>query len=214
MKLQILHGPAINSSRQKLVRIKQEFDQESVVTFEKGADVGDILTNLQSESLFGGDRLIIWENPTEDFKLPTTNYKLPTTLVLWFDHEIDPQKWPRAEVLFFPEAKEVSIFPFLDYLGRKDTRAFLELDKLKKGGFDHQYLITMIFYLLRSLIYTPQKASTFVKNKNAKMRSNFSPEELVNLYKFVLDLDFKIKSGLLEPKQAEFLLVNLFGHQV
>lgn len=208
MKLQILHGPAINSSRQKLLQIRKAFDLDNVVVFEKGADARDILDNLVSTSLFSNERLVILENPPESFSFDS--FDSSVTLVLWFDHEIDPQKWPGAEMLFFPEAKEVSVFPFLDYLGQRDKRAFLELDKLKKGGFDHQYLITMIFYLLRSLIYTPQKAATFVKNKNAKMRPNFSKEELKNLYKFVLDVDFKIKSGLLEPLQAEFLLVNKF----
>lgn len=133
MKLQILHGLAINSSRQKLLQIKKKFDPDSVVTFEKGADTKDILDNLVSTALFSSDRLVILENPPEDLSFDSSD-SLDSfmTLVLWFDHEIDTKKYPNAEVLFFPEAREVSVFPFLDYLAAKDKRAFLELDKFKK----------------------------------------------------------------------------------
>jgi len=213
MKVVLLHGPGIEASRRKLVELKKKFSPDEVVVFEKESAVGEILTNLQSQSLFGGERLVILENPPDDFLLPTTNYQLPTTVILWFDHEIDTKKFPKAEIYFFPEAKEVSVFPFLDFLGQKDKRAYLELDKLQRD-YDSQYIITMILYLLRNLVATPKGAKDFVKRKNERMRSNFSPEELVNLYKSVLEIDFKIKSGLLEPVQAEFLFVNLFCHQI
>lgn len=208
MKLLLLHGPAINSSRQKLLQIKQKFDPEAVVVFEKGAELTEILTNLQSQSLFGGDRLVIAENPPEDF-INYTLYPIPHTLILWFDHEVDTKNFPGFEISFYPEAKEISVFPFLDMLGSKDKRAFLELDKLKRE-YDSQYIITMILYLLRNLIATPKGAKDFVKNKMIRMRKNFSRDELIENYKHVLDLDFKIKSGLMEETQAEFSLVNLF----
>lgn len=209
MKQLLLHGPAINSSRQKLIQLKQKFDQESVIVFEKGADVTEILTNLQSQSLFAGDRLVVVENPPEDFKFNLSLVTSNLSLVVWFDHEADTKKFPGFEISFYPEAKEVSVFPFLDYLGNRDKKAYLELDKLKRE-YDSQYIITMILYLLRNLIATPKGAKDFVKNKNARMRKNFSEEKLINMYKFVLNTDFKIKSGLIEETQAEFLLVNLF----
>lgn len=202
MKVVLLHGPAINASRAKLSEIKNKFDLNNVLVFEKGADEKDVSAAMQTTSLFGDDKLIIWENPPENF-FPTAS------VILWFDHEIDTKKYPKAEVYFFPEAKEISVFPFLDFLGSKDKRAFLELEKLKKE-YDSQYLITMILYLLRNLIATPKGAKDFVKNKNARMRKNFSRDELINMYQFVLNTDFKIKSGLLEEKQAEFSLVQRF----
>ncbi len=209
MRLLLLHGPAISASRKKLLELKEKFNSENVIVFEEGADTQTILTNLQSPSLFGGERLIIIENSSDDF----TNYTLNPnsyTLALWFDHEIDPKKYPKAEVLFFPEAKEASVFPFLDLLASKNTNAFLEIDKLKKAGLDTQYFITMIFYLLRSLVYLPKNAHPFAKQKATKQRKNFSQDEIISLYKFMLDLDFKIKKGLIEPKQAEFLLISRF----
>ncbi|HCB22979.1 hypothetical protein A3B42_01950 [Candidatus Daviesbacteria bacterium RIFCSPLOWO2_01_FULL_38_10] len=208
MNLLLLHGPAINSSRQKLLQLKQKFDPEAVVVFEKGAELTEILTNLQSQSLFGEERLVIVENPPDDYISTLSLVTSHLSLVIWFDHEVDTKNF-QGEIFFFPEAKEISVFPFLDFLGNRDKRAYLELDKLKQN-YDSQYLITMILYLLRNLNCTPKNAKDFVKKKNERMRKNFSADELANLYQLVLNTDFKIKSGLLEIAQAEFLLVNLF----
>lgn len=218
MKLHLLHGPGKIGSRKKLIKIKQKFNPNNVVIFEGGVDTQDIINNLISVALFADERLVILENPPEDFVL-TTDYELSATLLLWFDHGVSDKKpvmtWvkkEKGEIIYFPESREISVFPFLDYLGKRDKRAFLEMDNLKKAGYDSQYLITMIFYLLRNLVSTPKTAKDFVKIKNAKMRTNFSQEELVDLYKFVIETDFKIKSGLLDEKMAEFSLVNLFTH--
>lgn len=222
MKLQLLHGPAKEASRKKLIELKQKFDTNSVVVFEEGSDLQLMLGTLSTSSLFSDERLIILENPPEDFSNYTLNLAsrsepIPLTLIFWFDHLLSEKK-PilefvkrlKGEILFFPEAKEVSIFPFLDYLANNDKKAFLELDKLKKAGFDTQYFITMVFYLLRNLLITPKNAPQFVKNKLEKQRKNFSKEKITSLYRDILEIDFKIKSGLLDTDQAEFLLVEEF----
>ncbi|MDD5415513.1 MAG: hypothetical protein PHE48_00735 [Candidatus Daviesbacteria bacterium] len=210
MKLLVLHGPAIEASRRKLGELRKKFDPDNVVVFDAQASSGQVIANLMTVPMFSEERLIIWENPIDVFEPPTTNYQLPTTLILWFDHIIDTKKWPGFEYLFFPESKEISVFPFLDYLAAHDKKAFLEVEKLKKANFDVHYLITMVFYLLRNLVVTPKTAPPFVKQKLAKQRSNFSKERLINLYRDILEIEFKIKSGLLEKDQAEFLLVNKF----
>lgn len=209
MKPLLLHGLAKSASRKKLIELKQKFDSESVVVYEEGVDLQTIKTVLSSQSLFFDQQLIILENPPEDFS--DCNLSLVTcNLILWFDREVDTKKWPGFEMLFFPEAKEVTVFPFLDLLAAKDIKSYLELDKLKKTGFDIYYVLTMIFYLLRSLAVTPKKAPDFVKRKLAKQRVGFGEEKIIFLYKEMLEVDFKIKSGLLEKDQAEFLLVNKF----
>ena len=209
----LLHGSAKSASRKKLIELKQKFDPNNVVVFEEGSDLQTIKTALFSQSLFTEQQLIIFENPVEEislYQLPTTNYQL----ILWFDHEIDPKKYQAFEISFFPEAKEVSVFPFLDLLAAKDHRAFLEIEKLRAGGFDIYYILTMVFYLLRSLAVTPRKAPDFVRKKLDRQREEFKAERITKLYKEMLEIDFKIKSGYLEKNHAEFLLVNKFllGH--
>ncbi|MDP3974300.1 MAG: hypothetical protein Q8P92_05715 [Candidatus Daviesbacteria bacterium] len=218
MKSHLLHGPAIDASRTRLVNIKKDFDSNNVVIFEKEADLESINAALMTNLLFSEEKLIILENPPEDF-LP--NYQLPTTnyqLIFWFDHEVSFKKpimeWvkKKGEIEFFEEAREVSVFPFLDSLAEGNKKAFLDIDRLKSSGFEIQYFITMIFYLLRNLVVTPKNAPQFVKEKLERQKKKFDLEKIKNLYKKIIEIDFKIKSGLLEKDQAEFLLVNLFTH--
>ncbi len=216
MKLLLLHGNAKIASRKKLIDQKLKFDPNNVVIFEEGADLQTILGSISTPSLFSDERLIILENSSEDF----ADYLLPATdcqLIFWFDHEVSSKKkvldWVKkikGEIIFFPEEREVSVFPFLDYLASQDKRAYLELQKLKNSNFDIQYFITMVFYLLRNLAVTPKTAPQFVKDKLNRQRRDFDRSRITNLYKEVIDLDFKIKSGLLEKDQAEFLLVDKF----
>ena len=184
MKLLLLHGPGITSSRKKLISIKKKFTENNVVSFEKGVSLSDVLASLQTISMFEEERLIIWENPSEEFvsdSLLITHYS-SLTLIFWYDHELkklpDGKEW---EIFYFPEAKEISVFPFLDLLATKNSKAYLELDNLKKSGMDAQYIITMVFYLLRSLSVIPKNAPEFVKKKLVKQRENFSSDTVKDL---------------------------------
>lgn len=217
MKVVLLHGPAINSSRIKLVSIKKEFKNEDIVIFEKGADAGEVLNNLSSASLFTEERLVVLENPSEEFTFDLSLSTDHLSLIFWFDHEVSAKKpimdWVKkneGQILFFPEGREISIFPFLDLLALGDKKAFIELEKLKNAGFEIQYFLTMVFYLLRNLAVTPKNAPEFVKNKLKNQRRRFDLQKIKSLYKDILEIDFKIKSGLLEIPQAEFILVNKF----
>ncbi len=206
----LLHGPAISASRRKLQDLRKKFNPETIVVFEEGANVQTILGSLLTPSLFSDQQLIILENPPVDLNLGSLTLHDSLALILWFDHEVDIKKWPGYESTFFPESKEVSVFAFLDYLAAKDQKAFLEMEKLRNAGFDIHYLLTMAFYLLRRLAVTPKTAPDFVRKKLARQRTRFSMEDIKNLYKDILEIDFKLKSGLLEKPQAEFLLVNKF----
>ncbi len=223
MNLVLLHGPGILNSRQKLTQIKKGFNASNVVIFENGVDLQTVLATLMTTSLLPEEQLIILENLPEDFNYILTSIPLGEaassayTLVIWFDHEVDIKK-PiykfvsdnKGEIILFPEGKEVSVFPFLDTLGFKDYKAYLELEKLKKSGAQTQYLITMVLYLLRSLASPSKKSPKFVIDKILKQQQNFPADKIKELYKFILETDFKIKSGLLENKQAEFMLVDKF----
>lgn len=213
MKLLLLHGPASQISRQKLINLKTKFKLDNIVVFENVSDPQVILGHLMTQSLLGEEQLFILENPPEDF----TNYTLnpnPSTLIFWFDHELSEKKGvfefvkkAKGEVLFFPESKERSIFPFLDLLATGDNKAFLEI---KKINFDIHYIITMVYYLLRNLLLIPKNAPPFVRQKLERQRKRYTFKKLTNLFKEVLEIDFKLKSGLLERPQAEFLLINKF----
>jgi len=188
-----------------------------VMVFEEGSDLEAIMGSLMTPMLLSEEQLVILENPPEDFTLDLSIVTNNLALIIWFDRELLDKKpimqWVKnlkGDVLFFPEGKEISIFPFLDHLVNKDKRAYLEMEKLKNANFDVAYFITMIFYLLRSLVFTPKSAPAFVRDKLKRQRIGFSLNDLIKLYKNLLIIDFKIKSGVLEKPQAEFLLINKF----
>jgi len=214
MKLHLLHGAAKAASRKKLTEIKQKFDPNNILVFEEGADFKQIKDNLAASSIFPTNRLVVLENPDEKIAFDNLDSSDYLTLVLWFDHEVNTRKWVDAEILFFPEGRETSVFPLLDLLAADNTKAFLEIKKLKMAGFDIYYIMTMVFYLLRNLVASPKNAPDFVKQKLMRQRKNFNLERLIFLYKEVLQIDFKLKSGLIEVEQAEFSLVNLFCHKI
>lgn len=217
MKLHLLHGLGISASRKKLIDIRSAFDSNNVITFDDNANIQEVLASLNTQSLLSNEQLIVWENAPEEIALDLSPVTSHLSLVLWFDHKLKESskilKWFReqkGEVLNFEESKEVSVFPFLDLLANKDKKAYLEMKKLKDNGFEIYYFLTMVFYLLRNLVTTPKNAPDFVRNKLERQRRNFTQEEIKEIYRNLLEIDFKIKSGLLEKEQAEFLLVSMF----
>lgn len=217
-KLVLLHGPARVASRKKLLDLKQKFDPNNVVVFEEGSSMKDIADNLVATSLFADERLVVLENPSEDFTFVLTKSDdLSLTLIFWFDHEVGEKKpimeyakKMKGEIIYFPEGREISVFPFLDLLAAGNIKAFSEMKKLKDEGYDIFYFTTMIIYLLRNLINTPKNAPLFVLDKLQRQRARFNQKIIASLYKDILELDFKLKSGLIESQQAEFFLVNKF----
>lgn len=214
MKLVLLHGPAEVASREKLFLIKEKFGVQNTQTFDSSVPMPALMGSLMTLSLIPEERLIILENP-DVLPLETLSDIDGLLLVFWFSKELSEKniflkfvKEKKGEIYFFPEGKEISVFPFLDMLGNKDKKAYLEMEKLKKAGFDTQYLITMILYLLRSLTVSKKSAPSFVIEKTKRQRKNFS--DIPSLYEFVLETDFKIKSGLLDNNQAQFMLVQKF----
>lgn len=213
--LVLLHGPANVASRSYLANFKTKFVSVDIVVFEKGANVEDIKTSLQSISFLSAERLIVIENPSESFSIEGL-VDSSVTAIIWFDHEIKKEKQilqyiqENGEVVYFSESKEVTVFSFLDLLGAKNNKAFVELQRLKKAGFDTVYLITMILYLLRSLSVEKGNAPRFVQEKIERQKKNFSQAEIIRLYEQVLCLDYKVKTGEIEKDQAEFSLVSEF----
>lgn len=219
MNLIILHGNGLSAISQKLSDIKKNFDPLEIQTLSgKEWDFEGVVIELSTPQLFSDKRLVV----LEDFDPPAGGQmgldKLPDdpdlTVVLKISKILTQNSVIlkqaaalKAQIFQFSEKDETSIFPFLDNLAEKRTQAFLDLEKYL-GEWGGQYVLTMIFYLLRRLIMKPKKLPEFVIRKIERQKKNFSLEEIKNLYKQTLETDFKIKSGLLEEKLGITLLVN------
>ncbi len=216
MNLIILHGGGLVSKNNKLSQIKKGFDPMDIVELNgKGLTWGQVKTDLLSSLLFSPKRLVILEDFPQ-IKLEELTPDENLTLVLNFNKSListsvilkEAKKF-NAQVIEFSEEQETSIFPFLDLLCEKNPRAQVELGKyLDEWG--NQYVLTMMAYALRRFVGSPKKLPPFVLRKMENQRKNLPLERIKMLYREIIETDFKIKRGLIEPDMGLFLLTEKF----
>lgn len=217
MKVILLHGPGKISVNSKALQIKSQFKPLEIKEINgKDASLGTIKTECLTSGLFSEKRLLVVENCDPQISLdslPKGDDNL-TLLVVLGNIPASAQILKSAhnmgaQIYFFPEAKEISVFNFLDLLVDQNAGALIEFEKLYRehGG---QYLITMIFYQLRKLIVSPKKVPPFVLKKIANQKSKFPPPKIALLYKDAIEADFRFKSGLIDEKTSLALLIQKF----
>ncbi len=209
MKLILIHGSFQEPAFSKLVQIKKDFNPLSI-TESSGS-----VFNISSLGLFSEKRLIIVENP--DLKvlervIDQTDSEL--TIVLKFSKLLEKSS-PilkkaleiKAEVLTFTEVNQTSIFPLLDLLGNKSQNSFKEFEK-NYSEFGAQYLLTMLAYFLRRMTQKEKSSSDFMRQKIESQKRNFPLNKIEELYREIIETDFKIKQGLLEEKLGLTMLIG------
>lgn len=119
---------------------------------------------------------------------------------------------------------ETDIFKTIDALASKNKKQALEfLHKHLENGDNPLYLFSMINYQIRNLLLVKELASKglmydsivkksglhpFVVKKNYFACSNFSFEELKNIYKKIFKIDSEVKTGKIESETALDLLIS------
>lgn len=207
MKLYILHGPGQVAMNNKISEIKKGFDPLAIVEVSS-------LAQIDTGTLFTDKRLIILEDGAgiDTTKLPGDEN---LTLILKFTKLLPSnstllKNLPKgANIISFEEAKETSIFPFLDMLCEKNPKALGELQKyLDEWG--SQYVLTMMAYALRRFIYPGKNAKPYTLQKISQQKRNFPQDRIEKLYLSIIETDFKIKQGLLDQKLGMFMLAERF----
>lgn len=203
----VLHGENVVASRKELEQLKTEFEDEVVSLDGKTLTETDFIQATQSNSLLADNRLVIVENPD---KLELTN--VSCDLILWFDKELSKaqtEKYKGAKIQGFKI--EPKIFKFCDEIlprsGPKLTNLFQELLKTEEPEF----VFVMIVRQFR-LMLNPNMALPWQKSKIISQARAFEPEKLKAIYKNLLDLDFKAKTGQLSkglPFALELFLLSL-----
>ncbi len=216
MQLFVLHGPSEVALNNKLLNIKNQFEGAEISQLNgKEINFGQLLTELGSMGLFAPARLVIINNP-EDLEIEKLTDLENVALVLVYSKTLASNSkvlkaaiFKKAQVMNFPESAEVSVFPFLDALAEKRPQAFEQLQILLKqyGG---QYILTMIFYLLRRFVMSPKSLPPFILKKHNLQKKNFPEERIKELYRLVLETDFKIKSGLIDEGMGLLMLTKKF----
>lgn len=106
------------------------------------------------------------------------------------------------------------MWKFLDYFGNKNKlKALIEFEKITRYEDNSQLLISMLnreLKLIAQYKYVKEsgrdlselKLPPFIIKKTADKARNFTFAEVKNLIKRLFDLDFAIKSGIIEEKSA------------
>lgn len=207
MKIILLSGPGEIGKRNEILKLKKQFSPDCVITCDlQEKSLEDLKIALSSNLLFAtGPRLLVVENVTDQINLQTLAVSDPDlTLLLKADSLksdsslLTSAKKLRAKIFLFEGEKELSAFPFLDYLIEKRKQAFLELEKLLKE-YGSMYVLVMIYYLLRRNIL-PLPQNEFARRKIQAQKQKYQLSDFENFYKLALILEFSIKSGALEEK--------------
>ncbi len=131
-----------------------------------------------------------------------------------------------VEILVKPENLELNIFTIVDVISQKKKNKALKLLRfyLEKGD-SPLYLLTMISYQFRNLLIVKDLISKgysydfalkksglhpFVFKKTYSQSFKFSFEELKKIYRKILEIDFTIKNGKIEP----FFALEMFIIQI
>ena len=206
----ILHGENIVASRKKLTNELEKFSGEKIRFEGDKLTLTELKQALESQSLFGHDRLIIIDNffsrRTSQEKEALFNYlkkEQPENLIFWEGKTIDGRK-----LVSFPMAKKEIfklssfIFKFLDSLSPKNLRNSL--------NFLHQSIDQespeMVFYMLarqiRLLIMAKNlgkkglvRMAPWQQAKLFRQAEKFELDQLLAIHRQLLEIDYQQKPG-------------------
>lgn len=123
-------------------------------------------------------------------------------------------------------AREAEIFDLVDFVGRRETDwAMRVLHRMLEEGAEPLYLLAMLARQVRILIQVSElseqrmpapeiarriKQHPFVVKKGLSQAQNFRPDQLIAAHQYLVETDWKIKTGELEPVLAlDMLVVSL-----
>lgn len=213
MNVVILHGDHQVALLASLKQYTKKFDALSTTRVTgKAVDDDFILNNFRGSDLFSSDKLVIIENIDPGFDLDlipdannttlviTANKDLPVTSVV-----LKSQLAKKAKIEHLSLPPDKTIFTFLDYLGEGNPKAYQLFESLFEDRGD-QYLLTMIFFMLRRLLVMPTNLPPSVKQKLTKQFQKLGNDGVADIYQLALDTDYQIKTGKAESKTALLLL--------
>lgn len=207
--INILHGDNLTESRQFLRNLVEKAvnSRTEVITFQGNkATLADIKEALASDTLLGGNRMVVIENllggQKSAEKTKISSYlktgKYDSALLIWEDKEIKGMaSFPNAEVNCF--RLHPVIFHFLESLRTGNSQETLKLLGTLKTEADAEMVFYMLIRQFRLLIMAKDEAletmPPWQRQKLLGQSRHFTHEKLVKIYRELLDIDFKQKTS-------------------
>lgn len=226
----LLHGENVSSSREALIDLKRNYSPDSVSVFDtKKFDEDKFARVCETPSMFAERRLVVVEGKPPTIQ-PFSHLAMSssTDVVFWLGEQLKSSnklfklvKDLDGQVRHFRPTIPKHVFGFLDALGYKNKKkALLELHRLLEQGESPVYLLTMIVWQVRNLLKVKSeklKVKGFHPYVLRKLRSqvnNFEEEELVGIFRGLLDTEVNLKTTQLDPELVLDQLVNSIANTV
>lgn len=210
--IKVLHGDNIVESRKALLQMmdKVKKDGGEIVSLNgHKITLAEVRNSLESGSFFGDKRLVVMENLLSSLKSSRKNEiieylktkKFDNDLVLWEGKEAGKTGLPpKSEVLIFKISPV--IFQFLESLKPGNSKTMLEFLVQVKQADEPEMIFYMLIRQFRLLIMAKDlgekglsEISPWQKNKFLNQAKSFTLEQLKEIYKKLLEIDFKQKTS-------------------
>lgn len=226
----ILHGDNIEASRNELSRIRQSAKgKEQRYVDGKSADLNSLTQVLESQSMFGGDLLVIVERlfttlgrkskQIEEHAKLLVRGSSGADIVVWEDKELTPGAiksfgtHASARLFKIP----VLIFQFLDGLRPGSAKPLLGLYEQLIKDEAPELLFMMTVRRIRHLVMAkeniiPEGMQPWQAGRLTNQAKFFTINKLLTMEKQLLAIEYSIKSGrspLTLKTQLEQFLIDL-----
>jgi DNA polymerase III delta subunit len=230
----LFHGQNVVKSRQELGILVSEYPS-SEVDFLKSDEIqlGNLSTLLSTQPMFSKKRLVVLEGKLSaslQKELSPIFEATPSSCDVAFWHEEFLPKSNKlllfiqkhhGKIMEYKEYPKEEVFLFLDALASMKRKDTLEgLFRLIASGQDQVYILNMLIWNFRSMLMVKlnsngaSKLHPFVKKKMAQFNQNYSPEDLVEIYRKLLYYEIAVKSGHLPSTLfIDSLLSDIYARQ-
>lgn len=228
--LTILHGDDTEQSRAELNHLRGATKGKEIRQIDgKSLDLNGLTQALQSQSMFGGDLLVIVERlfvslgrktkAIGEYAMLLVQGSNTVDIVIWEDKELSPGTiksfGTKASVRLFKTP--VVIFQFLDSLKPKSSRHILPLFEQLTQSDAPELVFSMMVRRLRQLIMLkdnvmPEAMQPWQAVRLTNQAKFFTIKELQNMENNLLTIEYSNKSGrspLTLKTQLEQFLIDL-----
>lgn len=188
----LIHGDNVVASRRKMEEIISSFTGEVVKFDGKNIDKNILNQALSSDGLFSDKRLIVVEeNILENF---TTGHDI----VFWVGKTVTASQIKNLkDITNFEFKLPTTIFRLMDSLRTNNGKQLLEIYKQTLNDADAEFIFIMIVRQFRMMFNPSEIKQEWQAAKVRVQAKSFGERKLKEIYRQLLEIDWKNKNSLL-----------------
>lgn len=216
----IIHGDNQTASRSHLENLRRKYE-EIINLNGKNLKLEDLIQACESNSIFSTSKLIVVENISSNKNKEIFKYLQNSNsenLVVWENKELGKRDLNEfgSNVQIVLYKLPIQIFKFIDLIISKNKKQALALYQQISADYPAEMIIYFLIKQYRYLILlksgSKEGPSDFKKMQSwqiAKLTQSanlYTLDELIRIYKKLLEISYKDKNGLTEIKSFDQLI--------